>query len=119
MTAPNQRRPDAPPLYTIEPVVWPADDEYSDPAVYKAGERMWWHSAVVRELQRLRDLRSEKCPNGLAAYSVAGIAGNLGMSQYDVAKYCRHMVTWGELVKAEALWDFEPDMWVALAPETP
>lgn len=36
------------------------------------------------------------------------------MTASDVAKYCRQMITWGELVKAEPLSEFEPESWVAL-----
>lgn len=93
---------------TLKPITWPEGDEYSDPEVFKAGERMWWHQAIVTELRRQAEL-------GRTAYNVPGIAGNLNMSEREVITYCRQMITWGELVKVEPLWDFEPDTWVALA----
>ena len=104
-----------PPSLDLTPPVWLEGDEYRDPARYREAERFWWHNAIAIELRRLRDIRTVQNPYGLSAYPVEGIAGNLHMSVYDVAKYCRMMIGWGELVKAEPLWDFEPDHWVALA----
>nr|ABI79331.1 hypothetical protein PNSL1.003 [Rhodococcus sp. NS1] len=41
--------------------------------------------------------------------------GNIpGANLFDTVRHCRQMITWGELVKAEPLWDSEPDLWVAL-----
>ncbi|WP_128645057.1 hypothetical protein [Rhodococcus sp. BS-15] len=105
------------PTMTLDAITFPAGDPYRVPDVYRAAERFWWHEAVAAELRRLRD----ECTNpstgeGYSAFSVSGIAGNIkGMNAYDVAKYCRQMITWGELVKAEPLWDFEPELWVALS----
>jgi hypothetical protein len=116
MAALNGRKPGGPPLYTLDPIIWSDDDPYRDPAVFRASERMWWHHAIAKELRRLRDGSFTRFPGGLPAYPVAGIAGNIrGFNAIDTARYCRQMITWGELVKAEPLWDFEPDMWVALA----
>lgn len=102
---------------TLDPIEFPADDPYRDPAAHRAGERFWWHQAIVDELTRLRDeCKDPETGTGYAAYSVPGIAGNIqGANAFDTAKHCRQMITWGELVKAEPLWDFEPDLWVALA----
>lgn len=108
-----------PPRIDLTPVVWPEGDKYRNLGVFRAHERFWWHSAVANELRRLRNVRSAEYPEGFAAYSVEGIAGNLKMNLYDVASYCRQMISWGELVKAAPLWDYEPDHWVALAPGEP
>lgn len=101
---------------TLDAIAFPAGDPYRVAEVFRAAERFWWHEAVAAELRRLRD----ECTNpstgeGYPAFNVSGVAGNIkGMDPYDVAKYCRQMITWGELVKAEPFWDFEPELWVAL-----
>lgn len=93
---------------TLDPIIWPADDEYSNPAVYRDRERFFWHGRIARELREQRE-------QGRPACCVKGIAGNLDMSSYDVIRYLKAMITWGEVVRAVALTDFEPDTWVALA----
>lgn len=101
---------------TLDPLVFADGDPNKDPAVYRANSRFWWHESIASELRRVRD----ECTNpatgkGYSAFSVSGIAGNLnGMYASDVAKYCRQMIAWGELSKADPLWDFEPDLWVSL-----
>lgn len=102
---------------TLDPIEYPAGDPYRDPAVHRAIERFWWHQAIADELRRLRDeCVDPKTGKGYPAFSVTGIAGNIrGANPLDTASSCRQMITWGELVKAEPLWDFEPDLWVALA----
>lgn len=96
--------------YNLTPLPWPADDPYSDPAAYRAGERYWWHQSIAAELYRLHLL-------GYESECVDGIAGNLnGMFASDVAGYVRQMLAWGEVVRADARSDYEPKTWVALAP---
>nr|WP_296774172.1 hypothetical protein [Rhodococcus sp. (in: high G+C Gram-positive bacteria)] len=106
----------APSDMTLEAISFPPGDPYRVPDVFRAAERFWWHEAIAAELRRLRDTCVDPSTGqGYPAYSVSGIAGNLrGMTASDVAKYCRQMITWGELVKAEPLSEFEPESWVAL-----
>ncbi len=107
------------PTLSLDPIDYPPDgDPYRDPpAVHRARERFWWHQAIADELRRLRD----ECANpttgsGYPAFNVPGLAGNIpGAHLLDTVRHCRQMITWGgELVKAEPLWDFAPDLWVAL-----
>ena len=103
-------------MRTLDPIEFGPDDPYRDPAAYREGERFWWHQTIVNELKRLRD----ECTNpdtgqGYHAFSITGLAGNIkGANAYDTLNHCRQMITWGELVQAEPLWDFEPELWVAL-----
>lgn len=92
---------------SLDPVVWPAEDPYHDPEVFRAHERFWWHEEIAAELRRMEQL-------GFAASCVKGIAGNIRRDPYDVAKNLRMMLGWGEVERAEALHDFEPDTWVRL-----
>ncbi|WML66352.1 hypothetical protein [Rhodococcus sp. AH-ZY2] len=104
------------PTLSLDPIDYPDGDPYRDPAVHRARERFWWHQAIADELRRLRD----ECANpttgsGYPAFNVPGLAGNIpGAHLLDTVRHCRQMITWGELVKAEPLWDSEPDLWVAL-----
>ncbi|MFZ2526421.1 MAG: hypothetical protein WAX14_02025 [Rhodococcus sp. (in: high G+C Gram-positive bacteria)] len=107
---------------TLAPIEHPAGDPYRDPAVHRARERFWWHQAIADELRRLRhDCVDPKTGEGYPAFPVTGIADNIRdgipcANPLDIAVSCRQMIAWGELVKAEPLWDVEPDLWVALAP---
>lgn len=107
------------PSLDLEPITWPAGDAYHDPQVFRAAERFWWHDTVATELRRLRDdcTHPSQPEHGIAAAPLALLADNLKMNIYDLAASCRQMITWGELVKAEPLWDHAPSTWVALAPE--
>lgn len=102
---------------TLDPLEFPEGDPYRDQATYRARERFWWHQQIAAELRRLRDECVDPTTGkGYQAYPVAGIAGNIpGANALDTARHCRQMITWGELVKADPLWDFEPELWVSLA----
>ncbi|MFF0242924.1 hypothetical protein ACFYRW_22270 [Rhodococcus pyridinivorans] len=104
------------PTLSLDHIDYPDGDPYRDPAVHRAGERFWWHQAIADELRRLRDeCTNPKAGSGYPAFNVPGLAGNIpGAHLFDTVRHCRQMITWGELVKAEPLWDFEPDLWVAL-----
>lgn len=103
---------------TLTPIEYDVGDPYRDPAVHRTHERFWWHQSIANELQWLRDQCVD--PNtgrGYPAYPVRGIASNIrGANELDTIRHCRQMITWGELVRAEPLWDFDPEFWVALAP---
>lgn len=96
----------------LEPIEFPEGDPYRDPAAYRAGERFWWHNEIAEELRRLE-------AQGFSAACTKQIAGNIRRGEYDTAKNLRMMLTWGEVVRADALSDFEPDTWVRLAAVSP
>jgi hypothetical protein len=108
------------PTLSLDPIIWPDDDDYQDPNVFKAAERYWWHATIAAELVRLRDhcTRPGSTERGISAAPLALLADNIKMNVYDFARYCRQMITWGELVKAAPLWDHSPETWVALATES-
>lgn len=91
----------------LEPFDFPEGDEYRDPEVFRTNERYWWHNEIAKELRRLKDA-------GYSAYNVAGIAGNIKRPKMDTYNNIRQMLTWGELDKADPLWDHEPNTWVKL-----
>lgn len=68
----------------------------------------WYHTAIVRELQRLhRDCRID-------AYSADGIASNCRFAKADAYRYLSELESAGIVKRAEARWDYTPDAWYSL-----
>lgn len=93
---------------TTEQITKPACPHGNVDEPCRTCDRYWWHEAIARELKRLRD----ECD--MPASNVPAIAGNVRAGIGDTRRAVEQMLTWGELVTAEPLWDY-PETWVALA----